>query len=192
MGDWNAETAEWYAKKYGEYATNRLTAETLEVARDATVVDVGCGTASALRHLLAKVSEGRLFGIDPVPRMIDIARERCAAHPGGERIVLHVAPAHALPLPEACADVVLALDSYDHWGAAHQAAGLREVRRVLVSGGRFVVVKDAGVPMAKAAKDAFLDALEEAGFEVVSEVHGKTREASFTTWVCAARRPPTV
>ena len=24
MTEWNAETAEWYAGKYGEYATNRI------------------------------------------------------------------------------------------------------------------------------------------------------------------------
>lgn len=183
MGEWTAETAEWYAEKYGEYPTNRLTVERLELAPDATVLDIGCGTAAALRHAAAKVTAGRLIGVDPVPRMVEIAKEKLAAHPASSRIELQVAPAHALPLADASVDVVLALDSYDHW-IPHQREGLAEVRRVLAPGGRFVVVKDASVPAAAKAEKAFLAALAHAGFKVV-DTH-KTDEAgvSFTTWSC--------
>jgi hypothetical protein len=52
MSDWNAETAEWYAANYGEYATNRLAADALEVAPDAVIVDVGCGTGSNVQSTL--------------------------------------------------------------------------------------------------------------------------------------------
>ena len=41
MSAWNTETAEWYAAKYGEYATNRLAADAVDVAPDAVIVDVG-------------------------------------------------------------------------------------------------------------------------------------------------------
>ncbi|NJK31276.1 MAG: class I SAM-dependent methyltransferase [Deltaproteobacteria bacterium] len=81
MSEWTAETAEWYAKKYGEYPTNRLTVEHLELAPDAVVLDVGCGTAAALRHAATKVTTGSLIGVDPVPRMVEIAKERLASHP---------------------------------------------------------------------------------------------------------------
>ena len=43
MNEWTAETADWYAERYGEYATNRLAVDALELAADAMVVDVGCG-----------------------------------------------------------------------------------------------------------------------------------------------------
>lgn len=67
MSTWTAETAEWYAANYGEYPTNRRTIDSLEIADDAVVVDVGCGTAAALRHAATKVTRGRLIGVDPVP-----------------------------------------------------------------------------------------------------------------------------
>lgn len=188
MSEWTAETAEWYAEKYGEYPTNRLTVERLELAPDATVLDIGCGTAAALRHAAAKVTAGRLIGVDPVPRMVEIAKDKVAAHPASSRIQVHVAPAHALPLADASVDVVLALDSYDHW-APHQREGLAEVRRVLALGGRLVVVKDASVPYAAKAKKGFLAVLGESGFEVVDQRETTEADASFTTWICVAADP---
>jgi len=93
MSEWNAETAQWYAGKYGEYATNRLAVDALDVAPDAVIVDVGCGTGSALRWVAARASEGELLGVDPVPRMLEIACERAADHPQGHRIEFREGPA---------------------------------------------------------------------------------------------------
>lgn len=185
MSEWTAETAEWYAAKYGEYPTNQLTIEHLDLAHDATVLDIGCGTAAALRHASTKVTDGVLIGVDPVPRMVEIAKERLADHPASDRIELHIAPAHKLSLEGGTVDVVLALDSYDHW-ASYQREGLAEVRRVLAPGGRFIVVKDASVPFAAEAKQAFLSALAEGGFAVIGERETEASDVSFTTWICAA------
>ncbi len=186
MSEWTTETADWYAANYGEYPTNQRVIELLEIAEDAVVVDVGCGTGSALRHASEKVTRGRLIGVDPVPRMVEIARERLLGHPAAARIELLEAPAHVLPLAEGSADLVLALDSYDHWGA-EQAAGLREVRRILRPEGRFVVVKDGGLPGGEAAVAAFIAALGEAGFAVVEQRDVAEEELSFTCWVCSPR-----
>jgi len=186
MSEWTTETADWYAANYGEYATNRRAIELLEIAADAVVVDVGCGTGSALRHAAGKATMGTLIGVDPVPRMVEIARERLLGHPAAGRIQILEAPAHALPLADRSADLVLALDSYDHWGV-EQAAGLREVRRILRPEGRFVVVKDGGLPGGEAAARAFVAALGGAGLAVVDERDVADEDVSFTFWVCAPR-----
>ena len=73
MDKWNTETAEWYAKKYGEYATNRLGIESLKLKADAVVLNIGCWAGSALRHASLQVIHGTLMGVDPVPRMIEMA-----------------------------------------------------------------------------------------------------------------------
>ncbi len=183
MTTWTDETAEWYAEKYGEYPTNHLAVDMLELAPDAVVLDIGCGTAAALRHAASKVTSGRLLGVDPVPRMVEIARERVASHPAAGRIELHVAPADALPFDDGTIDVVLAFDSYDHW-APRQREGLAEVRRVLA---RFVVVKDASVPFAGSAAKAFVDALGEAGFTVSDARTVDAGEVSFAMWTAHGR-----
>lgn len=184
MNDWTAKTAEWYAEKYGEYPTNRITIEQLDLTPDATIVDIGCGTGSALRHASKKVTTGSLIGIDPIPRMIEIAKERLVKHPAASRIHLHVAPVHSLPVDDNSADFVLALDSYDHW-EPHQREGLAEVRRILAPGGQFIVVKDNSVPYAKKAKKAFLASLDAEGIRVVDERKTETDDVSFTTWICS-------
>ena len=50
MSTWNAETAEWYAAKYGEYATNRLAADAAQLTGPAILL-FGLGPARAEVHL---------------------------------------------------------------------------------------------------------------------------------------------
>ena len=104
MSEWSAETAEWYAAAYGEYATNRLAVYALEMAPDAVVVDVGCGTGSALRRIAPRVPQGRLIGLEPTPRMIAIARDRASQDPNGSRIEFVGAAAESMPLESGTAD----------------------------------------------------------------------------------------
>ena len=184
MNDWDAETAEWYAANYGEVATNRLAVEALELESDSLVVDVGCGTGSALRHAASIITQGSLIGVDPVPRMIELARERTDGHPAAPRIEFRLGSAEDLPVDDAAADVVLAFDSFDHW--QDKARGLREIRRILRPAGRLVVVKDASVPGERGARRAFVDALARAGFVVSREEQIEGEDVRFTLWICKA------
>lgn len=185
MSDWDSETAEWYAEKYGEYATNRLGLEALKLVPNSTVVDIGCGTGSALRHASAAVTSGKLVGIDPVPRMVEIARQETVRHSAAGRIEFYEGAAEKLPLEDAFADFVLAFDSFDHWN--DQLQGLKEVSRVLKPSGQFVVVKDGGLPNGSEARRRFMEALEVTGFKVVNEQSIQDGDVEFTHWVCVLR-----
>lgn len=182
MSEWTTETAEWYANQYGEYATNRLGIDELDLPADATIVDIGCGTGSALRHAASLITKGRLIGIDPVPRMIEIAKEQAASHPASARIEFHIGPAEALPIADRLADFVLAFDSFDHWQNKEQ--GLQEVRRVLKDDGQFVVVKDGGLPDGSSARTEFVNALGQTGFEILAEKNIAQDDISFKIWIC--------
>jgi ubiquinone/menaquinone biosynthesis C-methylase UbiE len=186
MSEWDAETAEWYAANYGDYATNRLAVEALavELEPDSLLVDVGCGTGSALRHAASTITRGSLIGVDPVQRMLELARERTADHPAAPRIEFRLGSAEDLPVDDAAADVVLAFDSFDHW--QNRRRGLREIRRIMRPAGRFVVVKDASVPGAREARRALLDALDRAGFAVAREEQIAGDDVRFTLWICEA------
>ena len=186
MSTWTAETAEWYAAKYGEYATNQLGIDALALSHDDDVLDIGCGTGAALRHAARMVRTGRLVGVDPVRRMIDIAKERAASHPEGHRIEFHEGSADRVPVADDSADVVLAFDSFDHWDDTE--VGLAEVARVLKPSGRFAVVKDGGLPGAKDARRAFTEKMNEGGFEIVSEEQLTDGDVACTLWVFVQAR----
>lgn len=175
MSKWTRETAEWYAEQYGEYATNRLAVDRLELSPEAAILDIGCGTGAALRHAVTRGARGPLVGVDRVPRMVEIAEERAAGHP---TLRFLVGTAAALPVDDAAFHLVLAFDSYDHWD--DRARGLAEVRRVLRPDGRFIVVKDGGVE----ALSSFGADVVAAGFFVESEVLVSEEDVTFTLWHC--------
>jgi ubiquinone/menaquinone biosynthesis C-methylase UbiE len=93
------------------------------------ILDIGCGTGRLLRKARRRWPAAALIGVDPAPGMIEEARRLAPA------LTFRVAAAEALPLPNASVDLVLSASSFHHW--ADQAAGLREVVRVLTPGGRF-------------------------------------------------------
>jgi ubiquinone/menaquinone biosynthesis C-methylase UbiE len=94
-----------------------------------TVLDVGCGTGQYLAQL-ARRGGMRLVGFDLSRGMLaDLARQ----WHGALLPHLAVADAQALPLADACCDVVLAMHMLYHVPDIAQAA--REFRRVLRPGG---------------------------------------------------------
>ena len=182
MTEWNSETAEWYAANYGDYPTNRLALDYLNLPDQSTIVDVGCGTGSALRHAAAKVTNGNLIGIDPVPRMIEIAKELTKENETSYQINFEVGSAEDLPVEDSIADIVLAFDSIDHWNDIQH--GLNEVLRILKPEGKFIIVKDLGVPGAKKALNTLEQKIGNAGFDLDKKEVVKTDEVSFSLWTC--------
>lgn len=180
MTEWNAETAEWYAANYGEFPTNRLAVDELNLPAKAAVLDIGCGTGAALRHAAATVTEGGLIGVDPVPRMIEIAKQRTVGHPASARIEFRLGSAEKIPLGDASSDFVFAFDSIDHWRDIRQ--GLREIQRVLAPGGTLAVAKDRGVPGAASARRKLVATVETAGFAVAQQRDLDVKGVRFTLW----------
>lgn len=96
------------------------------------VLDVACGTGIVARLAAERVGpRGTVEGLDPNPGMLGIAREAGRSVPS---IAWHEAPAEAIPLPDERFDVVLCGMGLQFF--SDREAGLREMRRVLVSGGR--------------------------------------------------------
>jgi len=187
MSTWTPEVAQSYAETYGEYPTNKLAVAELDLDPEAVVVDIGCGTGCALRHAAAQVTEGQLIGVDPIDEMLAYAQKRLEGHPAAARITFRKGPAHAVPVADASADVVLAFDSFDHWGEENQLAGLAEVRRILRPAGQFVVVKDGGVVELGSAQ-RLPTCLNRAGFEVVEAREISAGEVAFAMWICRVCR----
>ncbi len=164
MTEWTAETAEWYAEHYGDYPTNRLAVQELELIDAPVIVDIGCGTGAALRHTASRLTGGTFIGIDPIPRMIEIANELTENHVAKDRIEYRVGSAEYIPVSSGIATYVYAFDSIDHW--RDMEAGLHEIRRIMQPDGILVIVKDKGVPGADESIQTMVRILNTAGWDI--------------------------
>ena len=108
----------------------RRSYELLAFAADATVVDVGCGTGTAVRELAA--GGARAVGVDVSADLLRVARERAPELEFREADLL------ALPFDDGSVDGYRAERVYQH--VAEPERALREARRVLSSGGRIVLL----------------------------------------------------
>ena len=104
------------------------------------VLDVGCGTGRLLEAAARRWNSARFTGVDSSAEMVTEARRK---HEGDSRFVFAQGDASELPAESGSFDVIFSTLSFHHWG--DQAAGVREVTRVLRSGG-LLVLADVDAP----------------------------------------------
>lgn len=109
---------------------NRLAIDSNGVPPE-SVLDVGCGTGRLLRLAGQRWPAARLLGVDPAEGMVKVASRLTPA------ATFYVGSAESLPLPSASVHVVVSTLSFHHW--KDQVAGISEIARVLVPGGRFIL-----------------------------------------------------
>jgi ubiquinone/menaquinone biosynthesis C-methylase UbiE len=97
-----------------------------------SVLDVGCGTGRLLRRAYRYWPDAQLIGVDPAPGMIERAKLLTP------NATFYTSMAETLPLEDASVDLALSTTSFHHW--QDQAAGIREIARVLRPRGYFILV----------------------------------------------------
>jgi ubiquinone/menaquinone biosynthesis C-methylase UbiE len=124
---WSRTYEDSWAQGFFTFVHKRMLA-LVDVEQPDTVVDVGCGTGRLLRRVGERWPSADLIGVDPAEGMLEVARRKTS------RATFHLTGAESLPLPSNSADLVLSSISFHHW--PDQAAGLREIARVLRPGGQ--------------------------------------------------------
>lgn len=112
----------------------QLAVELAAVSDADCVVDVGCGSGGAARAAAQRGAE--VIGVDPAPVMLRLAG---AVTRDRSRITWSRGSAEELPVPNGWATVVWSLKTVHHWKDV--TAGLAELRRVLGSSGRLLVME---------------------------------------------------
>ena len=102
------------------------------------VLDVGCGTGTLAIALRAAVGEaGYVSAIDASPEMMEVAMKK--ARKRGVDLDLRLGTAEDLPYEDAAFERVTSTLVFHHLPDDLKLASLREIRRVLIPGGRLVV-----------------------------------------------------
>jgi SAM-dependent methyltransferase len=155
-------TATQYAPRAADYVTSAVHAQGADLDQiealvrgraDAVALDLGCGGGHVSYRTAPHV--GRVVAVDVTPAMLEQVAANAAAR-GIGNIVTRLAPAEALPFPDASFDLVLCRFTAHHWH--NLAKGLAEARRVLKPGGHGLFI-DTVCPAARVL-DTHLQAVE--------------------------------
>ncbi|WP_433680030.1 class I SAM-dependent methyltransferase [Nocardia sp. CA-119907] len=169
-------------------AKARLAVDLAAVSDADQVIDIGCGPGTAARAAARRGA--RVTGVDPAPVMLRLARHLTR----DPRITWAEGTAEHIPAQDGSATVVWSMASIHHWRDV--AAGVGEVHRVLLSGGRFLAI-ERRVPRGATGlathgwteqqAESFAAYCRAGGFDDIrTESHGTGRGA---VWVVSAVRP---
>jgi SAM-dependent methyltransferase len=136
FNDW-AKAGRGPSMEKGHRPVGEQAIELIAIPADARVLDVGCGNGWATRLIAQQAPHGRVVGIDISDEMVDLARESSAGFPNVE---FREASAERLPFAEEEFTHAFSMESLYYY--ADVPAALKEIRRVLGPGGRFVCVVD--------------------------------------------------
>lgn len=112
------------------------------------MLDIGCGNGALLNRMAPRLARG--IGVDASGGMLAMARKRNAAH---AHLEFHQIAGPVLPLPDASVDVVTSLLSFRYldWDPL-----MNEIKRVLVPGGKLLIVDMVAAPLEPKDLPAFV------------------------------------
>ncbi len=182
----------WAISLGQEPAIRRKALEVARLSPGHHLLDVGCGTGTlALAAWRRLQPEGKVFGIDASPEMIEIAQEKAMKR--AMRVSFQLSAIEDLPFPDASFDVVLSSFMLHHLPGEVRRQGFAQVLRVLKPGGRFLAVDLAdrsrsligrltgvfGHAMPRGYVEGLVSEMQAAGFENVREVESNFHYLAF-------------
>jgi ubiquinone/menaquinone biosynthesis C-methylase UbiE len=105
----------------------------LRLERRSQVLEIGFGNGRAVPDVLAWANDGRYFGIDISPTMVEEARGFNAEFVSRGRAEFHCAGAERMPFPDAMFDRAFSIGVIHFW--PEPVVALKELRRVLKPNG---------------------------------------------------------
>ena len=120
----------------GNARQNEDCIDALKLESTFTVLDIGFGGGVSFPRLLRECSDGRVVGTEISGEMLARARSVWSRELAAGRLEVHQCGAEQMGFPDDTFDRVMSVNTLYFWPDLE--AGLAEVRRVLVPGGRFV------------------------------------------------------
>jgi ubiquinone/menaquinone biosynthesis C-methylase UbiE len=125
-----------------------LVVDSMNLAPDAVVADIGAGTGYFTFRIAPEVPEGRVFAVDIQPEMLDVMRKE-KEKKGLDNVTLVRGTVTDPSLPSDSVDAALMVDAYHEF--SHPREMMLNLKDALVPGGRVYLVEyrkeDPSVPI---------------------------------------------
>lgn len=107
---------------------------------DYTILDVGCGGGRTINRLAQQVPQGKVYGIDCSPDMVEYARKVNKEFVKQNQVEIRQASVDKTGLPDDFFDLVTACETYYFWPSLPEA--FKEIKRVLKPNGKFLLISE--------------------------------------------------
>jgi ubiquinone/menaquinone biosynthesis C-methylase UbiE len=110
----------------------------IAIEPDSIALDVGCGGGKVVNLLAARVSNGKVYGIDHSLDMVKLSSKVNKSLIQSGRAEINHGSVSSLPYPDDMFDVVTAFETVEFW--PNLSEDLKEVKRVLKPSGVLLIV----------------------------------------------------
>jgi len=112
----------------------------VSIANNSTILDVGCGGGRTLSKVAAMAPQGKVFGIDHSEESVATSKRVNSRLVREGRVEVQHGSVSQLPFQDCTFDLVTAVETHFWW--PNLPTDMREVFRVVKSGGRLVVIAE--------------------------------------------------
>src|SRR3984885_13732417 len=110
------------------------------IGKQDIILDVGCGGGRTVSKLAAIATQGKVYGIDHSTESVAIAMRTNKRWIDIARVEIREGSVSRLPFSDGACEVITAVETHFWWPAL--PTDLREVLRVLKSGGRLIIIAE--------------------------------------------------
>jgi SAM-dependent methyltransferase len=112
----------------------------LDIQRNATVLDVGCGGGRTIATIADIATAGKVDGVDYSTASVAASRAHNARRIAEGSVDVQEASVSNLPFPPSTFDIVTAIETHYYW--PHLSTDIQEILRVLKPGGAFMILAE--------------------------------------------------
>ena len=185
-----------WAMNFSHSALTNWGLQHVSIEKTFKILDIGCGGGRTIQKLAAMATEGKVCGVDYASGSVAVSRSKNASLIKSGRVEIRQGSVSQLPFPDCTFDLAIAVETQYYW--PDLVNDMKEVRRVLKSGGRLVVIAETyksgrldklKAPAMKLLNSTDLNAADHrelflaAGYDDVQVIEEKKRG-----WLCAIGR----
>jgi SAM-dependent methyltransferase len=113
----------------------------VQVEKNFTILDVGCGGGRTIQKLAARAPEGMVYGVDYADGSVAASQAKNAQLIEAGRVEVKQASVSQLPFPADKFDLVTAVETQYYW--PDLVKDMQEILRVLKPGGKLIVIAES-------------------------------------------------